>query len=107
MLRPSVILSVRYRNHFPVVQFQNQAHIWNPRGTGHVFKTMWGAAGAPSQGHPRRPNFFYYFFIAAEGGVSGRPVRGAPGAQIFILYFFQRRRRRWFPKGGARGATPP
>ena len=74
----SVILSVRYRNHFPVVQFQNQAHIWdpydpaevlkpwalqvphfpvvrfqnqahiwNPHGTGHVFKTIWGAAGAP------------------------------------------------------------
>ena len=38
---PSVILSVRYRNHFPVVQFQNQAHIWNPHGTGHVFKTIW------------------------------------------------------------------
>ena len=55
MLRPSVrlsiydsvILSVRYRNHFPVVKFQNQAHIWNPHGTGHVFKTIWGAAGAP------------------------------------------------------------
>ena len=41
----SVILSVRYRNHFPVVQFQNQAHIWNPHGTGPVFKTIWGAAG--------------------------------------------------------------
>ena len=55
-----VILFVRYKNNFPVVQFQNQAHIWNPRGTGHVFKTIWGAAGAR--------NFF--FFIAAEGGVS-------------------------------------
>ena len=38
----SVILSVRYRNHFPVVQFQNQAHIWNPQGAGHVFKTIRG-----------------------------------------------------------------
>ena len=47
VLRGSVILSVRYINHFPVVQFQNQAHIWNPHGTGHVFKTIWGAAGAP------------------------------------------------------------
>ena len=43
----SVILSVRYRNHFPVVRFQNQAHIWNPHGTGQVFKTIWGAAGTP------------------------------------------------------------
>ena len=43
----SVILFVRYRNHFPVVQFQNQAHIWNPHGTGHVFKTIWGAEGTP------------------------------------------------------------
>ena len=33
----SVILSFRYRNHFPVVQFQNQTYIWNPHGTGHVF----------------------------------------------------------------------
>ena len=55
---PSVILFVRYRNHFPVVQFQNQAHIWNPHGTGHVPKTIWGAVGAP------------IFFIAAKGGVS-------------------------------------
>ena len=43
----SVILSVRYRNHFPVVRFQNQAHIWNPHGTGHVFKIIWVAVGAP------------------------------------------------------------
>ena len=43
----SVILFVCYRNHFPVVGFQNQAHIWNPHGTGHVFKTIWGAAGVP------------------------------------------------------------
>ena len=43
----SVILFVRYRSHFPVVRFQNQAHIWNPHGTGHVFKTIWGADGTP------------------------------------------------------------
>ena len=40
-------LFVRYRNHFPVVQFQNQAHIWNPHGKGQDFKTIWGAAGSP------------------------------------------------------------
>ena len=42
----SVCLSVRYRNHFAVVQFQNQAHIWNPYDPAEVFKTM-GAAGTP------------------------------------------------------------
>ena len=42
----SVTLSVRYRNNFPVVQFQNQAHIWNPYDPAEVLKTM-GAAGAP------------------------------------------------------------
>ena len=48
-----MILFVRYRNHFPVVQFQNQAHIRNPHGTGQVLKTIWGATGAP--------NFFFFF----------------------------------------------
>ena len=43
----SVIPSVRYRKHFPVVQLQNQTYILNPHGTGHVYKTIWGAAGAP------------------------------------------------------------
>ena len=43
----SVILSIRYRNHFPVVQFHNQTHIWNPYGTGQVIKTIWAAAGTP------------------------------------------------------------
>ena len=57
MVRPSVILSVRYRNHFPVVQFQNQAHIWNPYDPAEVFKTM-GAAGARNMGRHRRPNIF-------------------------------------------------
>ena len=70
MVRPSVILSVRYRNHFPFVQFQNQAHIWNPRGTGHIFKTIWGAPGTPRKGCQMRPKF------------------GAPMApQIFFLLF--------------------
>ena len=59
VLDGSVTLSVRYRNPFPVVQFQNQAHIWSPHGTGHVFKTIWGAAGGP--------NFFFTSFTAAEG----------------------------------------
>ena len=52
-------LSIRYRNHIPVVKFQNQAHIWNPHGTGQAFKTIWGAEGAP-----------ILFSITAEGGVS-------------------------------------
>ena len=83
----SVGLSVRYRNHFPVVQFQNQAHILNPHGTGHVFKTIWGAAGAPCKGRRRRPKF------------------GAPKApQIFYLFFNRRRRRRKLSCRPGRGA---
>ena len=67
VLDGSVILPVRYRNHFPVVRFQNQAHIWNPHGTGHIFKTIWGAEGTP--------NF---------GGL-WRPFQGLPGAPQMIL----------------------
>ena len=101
MVRPSVILSVRYRNHFPVVQFQNQAHIWNPRGTDHVFKTIWGARGTsiffyhrPQWGAPGAPNSYYCLSpppkaAASQMGGSGAPT-GAPRA----------------PKGGARDATP-
>ena len=48
LLNGSVILFVCHRNHFPVVQFQNQMHIQNPHGTGQVFKTIWGAAGSPN-----------------------------------------------------------
>ena len=62
-----MILFVRYRNHFPVVQFQNQAHIQNLHGTGQVSKTIWGAARAPN-----------FIFIAAEGG--GFAKRGVYGA---------------------------
>ena len=40
-------LFVRYRNHFPVVQFQNQAHIRNPHDPAEVFKTIRGAIGTP------------------------------------------------------------
>ena len=54
MVRPSVILSVRYRNHFPVVQFQNQGHIRNPHGTGQVFKIM-GRRRRPPKGVPMAP----------------------------------------------------
>jgi len=126
MVRLSMILSVRYRNHFPVVQFQNQAHIWNPRGTGHVFKTIWGAPNSfllfyrrrrrrkltPRPGPPGAPNmlmapqifyifFSYYSFTAAEGGgyLNGRhrhPNEGAQGTQRW-------RRGRHFPGG----ATSP
>ena len=75
----SVWLSVRYRNHFPVVRFQNQAHIWNPHGTGHVFKPF---------GAPKAAQIFFFSFTAAEGG-------GCPNG------------RRRHPNGGAEGAAPP
>ena len=47
--------------------------------------------------------------IATEGGVSCRPIYGAPMVPqiFFFFYFFYRRRRRRFPKGGAEGADPP
>ena len=76
ILSVSVILFVRYRNLFPVVRFQNQAHIRNPHGTGQVYKTIWGAAGTP----------IFYCFIAAKGSVSRRPEWGAPGAPNFLFY---------------------
>ena len=57
MVRPSVILSVRYKNHFPVVQFQNQAHILNPHGTGHVFKPFGAPQAPPEKGAEGGPNY--------------------------------------------------
>ena len=66
-----VILFVRYRNHFPVVQFQYEAHILNPHGPAEVLKILWGAVGAP---------IFIIFFNAAEGGEFRRSMLGAPGA---------------------------
>ena len=79
----SVCLFVCYRNHFPVVQFQNQTHIQNPHGTGQVFKTIWVAVGAPI--------YFYFFITATPSGVLSAP-------QIIIFIFFYRRHRRRFPK---------
>ena len=58
----SVCLFVRYRNHFPVVQFQNQAQIQNPHDPAEVFK-LWGAAGTT--------HFFLPIIVtAAEGGAN-------------------------------------
>ena len=116
MVRPSVILSVRYRNHFPVVQFQNQAHIWNPRGTGNVFKTIWGAKGTP--------NFFLFLFfrrrrwrkLTPRPGRPRRPKYGAPMAPqiwgthdtpiLFFCFLFLLPPPK-APKGGAEGTTTP
>ena len=85
---PSVILFVRYRNHFPVVQFQNQAHFRNPHGTGQVFKTIWVTAGAS------------FFFVATA------PC-GAPRApQIIIIVIFSFLFLR-FPNGSPKVALLP
>ena len=71
----SVILLLSYRNHFPIVQFQNQAHIRNPHKTGQALKTIWGAKGAPI--------FFFLLPKAAfpppRVGHTWRPKYGAPG----------------------------
>ena len=80
-----MILSVRYRNHFAVVQFQNQAHIWNPYDSAEVFKTM-GSAGARNMGRRRQPkysNLGVSLAYAAFGGDKKKlgclwcPVQGA------------------------------
>ena len=71
IIRYWVCLFFRYRNHLPVVQFQNQAHIRNPHGTGKVFKTIWGA-----------PIFFSLAAVSqmgAEGGVEGTAPPEAEG----------------------------
>ena len=62
-------LSVRYRNHFPVVRFQNQVHIWNPHGTGQVFKPF---------GAPKAPRIF--LFILSPPPKAAVAQMGAPGA---------------------------
>ena len=54
----SVILFVRYRNHFPVVQFHSQAHIRNPHGMGQVFKTIWGAVPPEGEENPAKGGCF-------------------------------------------------
>ena len=69
-----MILSVRYKNHFPVVQFQNKAHIRNPHDPADVFEIM-GAAGAPQKGRRRDPKFIFIATLtAAEGGAKWAPL---------------------------------
>ena len=79
IIRYWVCLFVRYRNHLPVVQFQNQAQIRNPHGTTEVFKTIWGRRWRPLKGAPigtriifltplkavdsAVPNFIYFFIL--------------------------------------------
>ena len=65
VLDGSVILFIRYRNHFPVVQFQNPAHIRNHHGTGQVFKIIWGAAGTPKK--------IFFYRRRPEWGAQGTP----------------------------------
>ena len=85
-----MILFVRYRNHFPVVQFQNQAHIWNPYDPAVDFKTM-GAVGAPlsvvrfqNQAHIWNPHGTGHVFKTiwgAKGAQRWRLGRHAPGGR--------------------------
>ena len=83
---------VRYRNHFPVVQFQNQAHIRNSHDPVEVFKTT-GAAGARKMGRHRRPNFFFFLLPPPKAAQNGR--RRCPN---FIFISYHR------PEWGAHGA---
>ena len=132
MVRPSVILSVRYRNHFPVVQFQNQ-HIFGILMERVTFLKPFGAPQAPPEkGRPKnprnlgrrwRPNFFFLFYLRLRRlkptPRPGRPRRPKYGAimvpQIFYIYFrpfsftaaegggYPNGHRR-HPNGGAQGA---
>ena len=81
----SVILFVRYRNHFPVVQFQNQAHIRNPHGTGQVLRPF---------GAQQAPQLFFPYRHRPE-----RPKYGASVAPQFF-FFFQNGRQRHRSPGG-------
>ena len=92
----SVILFVFYRNHFPVIQFQNQVHIRNPHETGQVFKTIWGAVGTSWEGCRKRPKFLYIFFyrrrrqrkLTPRVGRPRLPNYGAPVVPQFYFYIF-------------------
>ena len=94
-----MILSVRYRNDFPVVQFQNQAHIRNPHGTGQVFKTIWAPQAAPERGTGGAPIFFL-FLNRRRSRRKLPPQVGRPWRlKFFCLSFtFYRRPRRLVPK---------
>ena len=113
----SVILSVRCRNHFPVVQFQNHAHIGNPHGTGKVFKTIWDAAGTSWKRRRRLLNFFFHSCrrrrkLTPQVWHPRCPKYGAPmGPQLLFTYSFTAAEGGGFPNGlrgrpngGAKGA---
>ena len=103
-----------YRNHFPVVQFQNQAHILNLHGTGQVFKTIRGAGGPRNLGAEGAPKLFSYRRqrrrkLPPQVGRPRRPKYGAPmAAQFFFSFYvhFHRRRRRRFPKVAPEAPLP-
>ena len=66
LIRYWVCLSVCYRNHLPLVQFQNEAHIQNSHGEAEVW----------------RPFVFIYFFAAAEGGTPGGRAKDIAEAAV-------------------------
>ena len=91
----SVCLSVRYRNHFPVVQFQNQSYFWNPHDPAEVFITM-GRHRHPLKETPMAPEswgapIFLYSFTAAEDAADdAAEVTASPEVEfiLFILYSY-------------------
>ena len=99
----SVILFVRYRNHFPVVQFQNQAHS----------ESSWhGSSFYNHLGHRRRPKFGVLHVPQVLFYIYRRRRRRKLPPQLFIitLLFYRRRRRRfpkWVPKAPPEGKENP
>ena len=83
-------LFVRYRNHYPVVLFQNQAHIQNPHGMGQAFKTF-------------APN--YSFFLSPPKAADSAAPSWAP--QIFVPYFLLPLPKVAVFQMGAEGVAPP
>ena len=118
MVRPSVILSVHYRNHFPLSNFK----------TKHIFGIL--VERVNHLGRRRHPNFFLLFYRRRRRRKltprPGRPRRPKYGALMAPQFFFFRLvsilspppkaavskmgaagTSTGTPKGGAGGATSP
>ena len=83
MVRPSVILSVHYRNHFPLSNFK----------TKHIFGIL--VERVNHLGRRRRPNFFLLFYrrqrrrkLTPRPGRPRRPKYGALMAPQFFFFSF-------------------
>ena len=70
--------------------FQNQAHIQNPHGTGQVFETDWGAAGAPIFFIATAPAHARYRNEAPGGSGDPPPKKIQQNGLFFSKQFFHK-----------------